>query len=371
MKLSNLFIATVLSFSTLASVAQTSSQSLSVNDENQYVFNPHWYMQVQAGASHTLGEASFGDLISPAMGVYAGYQFTKLWGLRAGLTGWEAKGAWATPKQIYKYNYLQGNIDATLDLGNLFCRYNPKRFFNPYLFLGIGINGAFNNDEAVAINSSGHRLQYLWTDNKVNVVGRGGLGASLRLSDKVFFNIEANANVLSDHYNSKKAGNPDWQFNALAGFTFKFGKSHKKTEPVVYHNPEPVRPAPAPAAKQEPEYEPKQEPVVKAEALHENIFFTIGSAKIRQSEESKIQNLAEYMKKYQNANVEICGYADKGTGNAAVNKRLSEKRAYAVADALKEQGIADSRISIDFKGDKEQPFSANNDNRVCICIAAE
>ena len=70
--------------------------------------------------------------------------------------------------QLYKYNYLQGNVDATLNLGNLFCRYNPDRFFNAYLFAGVGLNGGFNNDEAVALANKGYDLRYLWTDNKIS-----------------------------------------------------------------------------------------------------------------------------------------------------------------------------------------------------------
>ena len=365
MKLRNSLTAIVLGLSTLAAVAQTGPQNLRIKEEGKTVFNPHWYMQVQAGASHTVGEASFGDLISPAMGLNVGYQFNPLFGLRAGLSGWEAKGAWANPKTIYKYNYLQGNIDATLDLANLFCKYNPKRFFNPYIFLGIGVNGAFNNDDAIAIDQSGRKLEYLWEDNKINVVGRGGLGASLRLSDKVFFNLEANANVMSDHYNSKKAGNADWQFNALAGFTFKFGKTHKKTEPI-YYDPEPVRPAPAPAPVAEPEPEPA--PVV-VEALQQDIFFKINSAVIRESEQGKIEALVNYLNEHQNAKVVVCGYADKGTGNASINERISKKRANSVCEALLNKGIAAERITVDFKGDTVQPFAENNDNRVCICVA--
>ena len=364
MKLRNSLTAIVLGLSTLASVAQTGPQNLRIKEEGKTVFKPHWYMQAQAGASHTIGEASFGDLISPAMGIYAGYQFTPIWGLRAGISGWEAKGAWANHSHVYKYNYLQGNIDATLDLGNLFCKYNPKRFFNPYIFLGIGLNGGFNNDEAVAINDSGKKLDYLWRDSKFNVAGRGGIGTSLRLSDKVFFNIEANANVLSDHYNSKKAGNCDWQFNALAGFTFKFGKTYKKTEPV-YYEPEPVRPAPAPVV----EPEPAPAPAVVVESMQQDIFFKINSAVIRESEQAKIEALVNYLNEHQNAKVVVCGYADKGTGNAAINERISKKRANSVCEALLNKNIAAERITVDFKGDTVQPFAVNNDNRVCICIA--
>lgn len=73
---------------------------------------------------------------------------------------------------------MQGNVDATLNLGNLFCRYNPDRFFNAYLFAGV-LNGGFNNDEAVALANKGYDLRYLWTDNKISPVGRFGLGTNL------------------------------------------------------------------------------------------------------------------------------------------------------------------------------------------------
>lgn len=62
----------------------------------------------------------------------------------------------------------------------------------------------------------------------------------MRLSNHVSFNLEVNANVVSDKFNSKKADNADWQLNALAGFTFKFGKSGKKAKPVVAYTPEVV-----------------------------------------------------------------------------------------------------------------------------------
>ncbi len=371
MKLRRNLTALVLGLSAIATFAQTgNTETRQIKEEGKTVFNPHWFMQVQAGASYTLGEAKFGDLISPAAALNVGYQFTPLWGLRAGLSGWEAKGAWVSPKTIYKYNYLQGNVDATLNLSNLFCGYNPVRFFNAYLFAGVGVNGAFNNDEAVRLNDLGYPLQYLWRDNKVNVVGRFGLGTNLRISDHVFFNVEVNANTMSDKYNSKKAGNTDWQFNLLGGFTFKFGKTYTRTEPV-YYEPTPVPPAPAPEPVVE---EKKEEPApapepVKVQPMKQNIFFLINSAEVRASEQSKVNALVAYLKEHTNAKVSLCGYADKNTGNTRINKGLSEKRAQAVANALKAQGISADRITIDSKGDTIQPFSTMEENRVTVCIA--
>ena len=52
-----------------------------------------------------------------------------------------------------------------------------------------------------------------------------------------------------------------------------------------------------------------------------------------------------------------------------INERLSKNRAEAVATMLKEKGIDNQRITIDYKGDTVQPFATIEENRVSICIA--
>ncbi len=323
-------------------------------------------MQLQGGVGHTIGEAGIGDLLSPAAALSAGYRFNPLWGIRLGVSGWQAKGAWVVPFTSYKYNYLQGNVDATLDLSNLFCKYNPDRVFNAYLLAGVGLNYAFNNDEAMALGND--KLQYLWEDNKMFVAGRVGLGTNIRLSKQVAFNVELNSNILSDKFNSKKAGNVDWQSNLLVGLTIKFGKKSKPV-PAPAPAPEPVQevvPAPAPAPAPAPVVEEK---IVEVEPLTENVFFELNSSVIRASEEGKIANLVSYLNKYPEAKVIVTGHADAATGNEKINMRLSEERAAVVEKALKDKGIAADRIKAEFNGDKVQPFSTPEENRVTICIA--
>ena len=53
------------------------------------------------------------------------------------------------------------------------------------------------------------------------------------------------------------------------------------------------------------------------------------------------------------------------------NMKISRMRAESVADALRAAGISADRISVDAKGDTEQPFEVNNRNRVAIAIAGE
>jgi outer membrane protein OmpA-like peptidoglycan-associated protein len=76
------------------------------------------------------------------------------------------------------------------------------------------------------------------------------------------------------------------------------------------------------------------------------------------------------MKANPSVKVEVTGYADRGTGNARINKSLSERRAQIVSNELtKKYGISASRIIVDSKGDTVQPFAKNEENRVTICIA--
>ena len=70
-------------------------------------FNGHWFIGVYGGIGQTVGETSFGNLISPAAGFNFGYRFTPVWSLRAGIGGWQGKGALLAPTREYKFNYLR------------------------------------------------------------------------------------------------------------------------------------------------------------------------------------------------------------------------------------------------------------------------
>lgn len=74
------------------------AQELRIKEEGKTLFNKHAYLQLQGGAAYTLGEAEFKDLISPAAALQLGYKFSPVFGMRAGVTGWQAKGAWVAPQ---------------------------------------------------------------------------------------------------------------------------------------------------------------------------------------------------------------------------------------------------------------------------------
>ena len=112
------------------------------------------------------------------------------------------------------------------------------------------------------------------------------------------------------------------------------------------------------------------EEVEAREPLRRDIFFTINSTKIAAAEMNKVKEIADYLKKYSDAKVVVTGYADKGTGSAAVNARLAKSRAQIVVNTLiQKYRIARNRITSDSKGDTVQPFAENDKNRVSVAIA--
>ena len=350
-------------------------------DGTKYEFQKHMFLNLEGGAQYTLGEAKFKDLISPNVQLGLGYQFSPVFGARLQANAWQSKGGWQADVNPgnYKWKYVAPGIDLMFNLSNLFCGWNPNRVFNLTAFLGGGANIAFDNDEVNVIKNrvgsesiSKYNLEYVWDGTKVSPFGRAGLEAAFRLSDAVALTLEGNANILGDKYNSKnhsgKKLKADWYFNALVGLKINLGKTYNKILPP----PPAPEPAPQPVVEPEPVVE-QPAPVVeevKIEPLRRDIFFVINKTIIRDTEEQKVKDVADYLAKYPNAKVQVTGYADAGTGNDKINDRLAAGRADAVVKALKEKyGVAESRISYDSKGSRVQPFAENDLNRVTICIA--
>jgi len=372
MKFKSIFAAVLLAMTATAANAQATYTD---KDGNEYQFQKHTFLQVQGGAQHTVGEAKFGDLISPNVQIGVGYQFCPWFGARIAANAWQSKGGYngvnvdgtSIPGNVtYKYNYVAPGLDFMFNLSNLLCGWNPNRVLNVSAFVGGAANIAWGNDEANDLSGKGYQMEYLWDGSKVRPVGRAGIGVDFRLSDAVSLGIEGNANVTSDKYNSKKAGNADWYFNALVGLKINLGKSYKKVEKPA---PAPVVEEPAPAPAPAPVVEKKPEPV-KVEALRRDIFFKINKSIISEEQMQKVKDVADYLAKYPEAKVAVTGYADAGTGNNTINDRLASLRADAVVKALVQKyGVSRDRIVRDSKGSRVQPFADNDSNRVSICIA--
>lgn len=370
----------------LSGAATSARDGLPKTDE----FRGHWYIQVQGGVGQTVGETSFGSLISPSAAFNFGYRFTPVWGLRAGLSGWQGKGAVLGPTEVYRYSYLQGSVDVTADICGIFSGYGAGRSLSPYLFAGVGVNGGFNNSEANSLSGRFPEDNLLWTGRSILPAGRFGLGTGIRITDAVHFNVEVNANILGDRFNSKRGSAVDWQLGALAGFTFNIGlKKGRKAEPVPSSAPVPVAvQMPEPSEPSEPSRpgaaEPSSESVDSAESgepssaesapqfnpVQEDIYFSIGKSVIRPGEKTKLAEVVSLLESYPEAVITVTGHADRATGSAGRNLELSKERARNVAAALMDGGVSGDRITVLYKGDTENPYSEPERNRVAICIVS-
>ena len=338
---------------------------------NEYTFKKHVFLDLHGGAQYTVGESTFGKLVSPNVQLGIGYQFNPWFGARLAANAWLSRGGYngltetgkIVPAYVnYKWKYVAPGIDFIFNLSNALFGWNPNRVFNLSAFVGGRANIAFDNDEANAL-AKAYEMRYNWDGTKVLPVGRGGLDFNFRVSNSASIMVEGNVNLLSDKYNSKKAGNPDWYFNAVAGLRINLGKSYtKKTK----------EPVPSPEPQQQEYVEPTPTPApahIKVEPIRRDVFFTIGKYYFVAAEQSKVDDIVAYMNEHPEAKVTVTGYADAGTGTVIINDRLAAKRAAFVVKALKNKGIAEGRISYDSKGSRVQPFAENDKNRVTILVA--
>ena len=376
-----LMAAALMMFGAMSANAQATYEAA---DGTKYEFQKHAFLNIEAGAQYTLGEAKFSKLLSPNIQLGLGYQFTPVFGARIQANAWQSKGGWngfrtqvgAEPyTNDFKYKYVAPGLDFMFNLSNLFCGWNPNRVFNLTAFVGGGANIAWGNDEANDIaknlsNLNAYNLEYVWDGSKVRLFGRGGLEAAFKLSDAVALTVEGNANILSDKYNSKNHSGgkmkADWYFNALVGLKINLGKTYNKILPP----PPAPEPEPQPIVEPEPEPAPAPAPAPVIEPIRRDVFFLINKTEIRTEEAQKVKDIADYMQKYPESKVVVTGYADAGTGNDKINDRLAAGRADAVVKSLvNDYGIAQDRITYDSKGSRVQPFAENDLNRVTICIA--
>lgn len=349
--------------------------------EDKYVPYPYAFIGIQGGAQTTFMDYNNWKLITPTASAYVGVHFTPAFAARLHVNGFWNKGGIYGPgyDMTYKYKYVTSNLDAMINLVNIITNrdYNPV---NVYLIGGVGINYAWDNEESqtlkryVPLANSRNRLSHNF---------RIGAMLDVYIARNWSVNLEIAANSLSDRYNSTIKGGDDWQLTAQLGLAYKFGVPHKikgKRNSDIIETPEitPVQDNTTPAntnvnINSDPKpVTPAPTPVVKDESITRNIFFGLRETKVSPTEQAKLAEAAKWLKEHPEAKVTVTGYADKGTGTAAVNARYAKQRAESVTKELtKKYGIDAKRITTSSKGDTVQPFANNDENRVTIVIAKE
>lgn len=331
------------------------------------------YIEAQGGVQLTSTNAPMDKLITPTAALSFGHYFTPVVGARLHVNAWEAKSGFKDIDKYYKWKYVTPDLDLMVNLTNLFSK-KASHALNVILLGGVGLNYAWDNAELRDLQLDAQRTPLAWgikdgeSKNRLSHNLRAGLRLETNVTKPFGIALEVNANSLSDRFNSKTNNSDDWMFTAMLGLNFRFGYRYKKAEPAPEPVVEQVVEEPAPVVV--PPVVPEKKAVVKTEAvkLHEEIFYVICKSDPTEGGTAQLERVAKFIKENKDARVSIVGYADKGTGNARLNKMYAERRAAQCKDALvKKYGVDPSRVTIDSKGDTVQPFSENDKNR-CVII---
>ncbi len=330
------------------------------------------FVEVQGGMEWTATDAKIDKLLSPIGALSLGHYFTPVVGARLHVSGLEAKGRFEELNKDYKWNFITTDADLLINLSSLFsCNY--ARPLNVIFVGGIGLTNAWKNDDMKEIIQQNPNLAPLaWgKDNRLSHNLRAGLRFETNQSKALGLSLELAANSLDDRFNSKTNDQDDWQFTAMIGLNFRFGHKAPKAAPVQPRTREVEETIweEVPVTKIVKEMRPVTEK--KTFTLHKEVFYNI---RVSDNVDPSIiqREVADYLKAHPAAKVQIVGYADKGTGNARLNRMYAQRRAETFKkDLMEKYGVAEDRIVTDSKGDTVQPFPDDNDKNRCVIIDAE
>ncbi len=328
----------------------------------------------------------FGKRLAPALDVNVGKWFTPSVGARIGYSGINAKG-WTLGQTVYAkdvfdkkaniYNEKFGvsylHTDFLWNFSNAVSGYKETRTWNFVPFFGAGWarsygNGAHNDEFAMSI----------------------GLLNNIRLCNLLDLTLEARRMLVNQRFDGVSSGSKDEGMTSVTmGLTFKLNRRNFKRAAA----PVDVTPYLSRIKALESDNTTlagknktladentalrnrKPETVTvagesKVSATPVALFFQIGKATLDKKE---LTNLDFYVKNAlqadRNKTFTLYGGADKATGTAAFNQKLSEKRMQYVYDLLvNKYGISKDRLKTVAEGDRNNRFSEPELNRTVIIM---
>jgi outer membrane protein OmpA-like peptidoglycan-associated protein len=247
--------------------------------------------------------------------------------------------------------------EGLVNLSAAFAGYNPERKFEAYAFMGPALQLAkaeIGGDE----------------DMKALISGSLGLGAAYNINSNWALNLEVRGEVAESAFGDYSSTVASGLVGATEGATYFFGgknfvkvtieallvaancdiKKYKELlaaeQATLAATKEELAKEKAAlvAANDELAKEKAKAPVEVEVAGPRAVFFTIGSAKIDAKGKVNIGLAADIMKANPDVKYIVKGYADKATGSARTNQKLSDKRAEAVYNALIKAGVSESQV---------------------------
>lgn len=344
-------------------------------------FWSNWFVGVGGGAQVYFGDhdkqCDLKDRLAPALDVFVGKWFTPGIGVRLEYSGLSVKGAtkiegstephshgtgegvpgkegagYYLQKQKFDMFNLHG--DVLFNASNLLCGYNPKRVWNCSPYIGLGWGRVWDAPKAKELTAN------------------FGLFNAFRVCDAIDINLDLRAMYTSDRFDGEDGGRSgEGLFSATVGVAYKFTKRGWDRSKTItrFNNAElnELRELLAQRDREIADLRSRLGKVVTSSAASKDtaylvsaclVTFPINKAKLSNEARVNLGMLAEVIKAgSKNAVYSVVGYADKGTGTAAVNERLSEQRAEAVRKCLVEEyGVSSSQLRVSHKGGVDNMF---------------
>ncbi len=318
-----------------------------------------------------------GKSITPLINISVGKLFNPTWGVR-----FQGAGLWSSLYSTHlngvetitggvKNTYYQENkhyftlrADGLFNLSNAIAGYNPDRLFTLSVFAGPGMTFAKAYGDQDKLNAL--------------INGSAGLAGQFNVNKYWDINIEARGEVTPSMFGKYSSAYTDGAISLTAGATYTFGGKNFVTCPKVdedaindelnrYRRDLAQAQSDLAAAKNRKPETVTKEVVKEVEVAGPRaVFFQIGKSTIDDYGKVNIKLAAKVIKANPDKKYKIAGYADKATGSAKLNQKLSEKRAQAVYDALINEGVSKDQLELIGYGGTENMFGKDFLNRVVI-----
>ena len=350
-------------------------------------FWANWFVQVggQFNAAYTnveqLGNKNPFSVDRGTFGfeVAVGKWFTPVIGLRTKFQGiWSKAVVDANTHHAYKYWGIQE--DVMFNLSNAFCGYNEKRVWNIAPYVGIGYLQRMESVDYANEKGSYRAPSYnvgIYNSFRINRRLAAYLDVWALAAEGSFDGVNGKGNA--DWRNHQKVHSRYWDkmVGVSVGLNVNLGKTIgwnkvPDVDALMAMNKEQLDALNASLKEQQDEnarlrnllanQKPAETKTIKEFATTPvSVFFNINKSKIASRKDLvNVKELAQYAKD-NNKKVVVTGYADSKTGTPAINNKLSEARANAVANELVKMGLSRDNIIIEHKGGVNDisPFSYN------------
>jgi outer membrane protein OmpA-like peptidoglycan-associated protein len=309
-----------------------------------YRINPNWRVELEGGYRPGDIDSVRGPGAQTPVGL-----------CRAGIARPPSAPTCQAPEGSIRASSLMFNV--LFDIGAEDAR------FRPFIGGGVGVvevhNKVFGQLSNVAPGTAAFQNVSI-DDMEQALAWQGIAGVAIALTDRLFLDVTGRYLQSGDmEFGSvtQFAGRPgvltnvgtfegDYRDTSLTlGLRYQFGA------PVAPPMPAPA-PAPAPMPTPPPAEVPAPPPAPAPVSREFIVYFPFDQYVLTPEAQGVISEAANYARSGAPTSITVVGHADT-SGSAAYNVRLSERRAKAVADALAGQGVPQTALQVDWRGETQ------------------